>query len=306
MSLALSAVITSHSRFPSCIWSWRRCRVSVFCSRLQRKRSRRRGLRIWEGSLLHHLETILITIVLTVKENHLYKRRFCKHNVEWLLRECCLDERVEERGKLMKKTGRLSWMSTVCLHPVRQRESWSRENKPNRDDKRSSNRKLRNCRWETKNRSRNQNCLRERLLVVSEILFIWLNWPVIWEQNLTRYSEVWLTLYFRTLSALPPQDMDRLITDLKRQLNEESAKIANVKSIVERTQKETSQAEELLRDQLEVGPTVYSNGVPPTYQAQRNRCFKIDPASECGHKLHLALCSIPVQNWRIHTSLSTV
>lgn len=64
---------------------------------------------------------------------------------------------------------------------------------------------------------------------------------------------------------LPPQDMDRLVTDLQRQLNEQSAKIANIKNIVEMTQKERSQAEELLMDQLEVGPTVHLFQRSPTY-----------------------------------------
>lgn len=66
--------------------------------------------------------------------------------------------------------------------------------------------------------------------------------------------------------------MQQLTKDLRHQLNEQPSKIENRKKLVEKsielqlqkTQKETSQAEKLLEDQLEVGPTVQSGLIPPT------------------------------------------
>lgn len=178
---------------------------------------------------------------------------------------------VEERKswrkeKWMKKTGCLSWINIVSLHPVRQRESWSREDKPNRDNKRSSNRKLRNCRWETYSTSQNPK-LSAWKAVSDESGSVQLAELIL---HLRTKSNL---LVWRSMNAvhqnfeyiLPPQDMDWLVTDLQRQLKEQSAKIANIKNIVEMTQKERSQAEELLMDQLEVGPTVHLFQWSPNY-----------------------------------------
>lgn len=60
----------------------------------------------------------------------------------------------------------------------------------------------------------------------------------------------------------PLQVMDRLSRDMKYQLNLQSSKLANKNKIVEKklelkleqTQKENSQAEKLLEDQMQVGP----------------------------------------------------
>lgn len=51
-----------------------------------------------------------------------------------------------------------------------------------------------------------------------------------------------------------PQAMDRLIRDLMRQMNELSVKISDITNSLEPTKKEMGRAEELLIDQLEVGP----------------------------------------------------
>lgn len=60
--------------------------------------------------------------------------------------------------------------------------------------------------------------------------------------------------------------MDHLITDLRQQLNEQSAKIANLKNTVELSEKKKSQAEELLMNQVQVGPKIhFPSGVPPTH-----------------------------------------
>lgn len=108
------------------------------------------------------------------------------------------------------------------------------------------------------------------------------------------------------MSTLPPQDMEVLITGLKQQVNEESAKIVNVKDIVERTQKETSQAEGLLRDKLEVGPTV----VPvashlPTKPAETDILKLIlHQSADLNSTL---LCAPSLYNiGRYHMSLSTI
>lgn len=62
----------------------------------------------------------------------------------------------------------------------------------------------------------------------------------------------------------PPQELNRHSRDLRHQVNEESLRSASRKETVEKdikmqlqlTQKETSQAEKLLEDQLEVGQTL--------------------------------------------------
>lgn len=62
-----------------------------------------------------------------------------------------------------------------------------------------------------------------------------------------------------------PQELNRHSRDLRHQANEHSLKSASRKKNAEKdvelqlqlTQKETSQAEKLLEDQLEVGPTVH-------------------------------------------------
>lgn len=51
-----------------------------------------------------------------------------------------------------------------------------------------------------------------------------------------------------------PQAMDCLIRDLMRQMNELSVKISDIMNSLEPTKKEMGRAEELLIDQLEVGP----------------------------------------------------
>lgn len=68
-----------------------------------------------------------------------------------------------------------------------------------------------------------------------------------------------------TLLPPPPQDLHRFTRDLLHQLNEQSSEIANKRRILEKniklqhqqTEKESSQAEDLLENQLEVGPTVH-------------------------------------------------
>lgn len=64
---------------------------------------------------------------------------------------------------------------------------------------------------------------------------------------------------------VPPQDLRKHCKDLRHQFNEHSFKIASrrnaeedMKLQLQLTQKKTSQTEEMLEDQLEVGRTVHA------------------------------------------------
>lgn len=67
--------------------------------------------------------------------------------------------------------------------------------------------------------------------------------------------------YFRTLTSTPSQDMYQFANTLRHQLHEQSLNIMHRRKIVEKNnelqlqqaQKECSQAEKLLEDQVEVG-----------------------------------------------------
>lgn len=90
--------------------------------------------------------------------------------------------------------------------------------------------------------------------------------------------------------------MDHLIADIRHQLNEQSAKIANLKNAVELSEKEKSQAEELLMDQLEVGPKIdFPNGVPPTVPTEPHG-NTVDVWGMSGHLLRPGGC-IPLSVW---------